>query len=90
MPKEWFWLRGFVRKLKKLGCEYELVRYEGVAPPADEDSDPAAGPPSQPPASEEQTDEVLAQVEKLGELHQAGILTDEEFQSKKVELLSRL
>ena len=35
-------------------------------------------------------DAVLAALERLGELHQRGVLTDEEFAAKKAELLSRL
>jgi len=35
-------------------------------------------------------DAVLAALERLGDLHQRGILTDEEFAAKKTELLSRL
>jgi hypothetical protein len=34
--------------------------------------------------------EILSALERLGDLHQKGILTDSEFQSKKAELLSRL
>ena len=34
--------------------------------------------------------DILAQIEKLAGLHQSGVLTDEEFQSKKTELLNRL
>ncbi|RJQ71985.1 SHOCT domain-containing protein [Pseudonocardiaceae bacterium YIM PH 21723] len=34
--------------------------------------------------------DVLDQLAKLGDLHKAGILTDEEFAAKKAELLSRL
>jgi hypothetical protein len=33
--------------------------------------------------------DIFAALEKLGELHAKGILTDEEFASKKAELLSR-
>jgi hypothetical protein len=33
---------------------------------------------------------VTARLRKLGELHQAGIVTDEEFAKKKAELLERL
>jgi hypothetical protein len=36
------------------------------------------------------TDMIFDQVRKLAELHQDGVLTDEEFTSKKQELLSRL
>ena len=41
-------------------------------------------------ASAPESDEVLAQIEKLGQLHDAGVLTDQEFQAKKAVLLSRL
>lgn len=33
---------------------------------------------------------VLGQIRQLSDLHQEGILTDEEFTAKKQELLSRL
>lgn len=33
---------------------------------------------------------VIDQIRKLAELHEQGILTDEEFTAKKTELLSRL
>ena len=36
------------------------------------------------------SDEVIKLIKKLGELHSAGILTDEEFSEKKKELLSKL
>lgn len=36
------------------------------------------------------TDETLKSIQQLGELHQAGILTEAEFSSKKAELLNRL
>jgi uncharacterized membrane protein YeaQ/YmgE (transglycosylase-associated protein family) len=35
-------------------------------------------------------DEVMEQIRKLGELRDEGVLTDEEFQAKKAELLARL
>jgi hypothetical protein len=41
----------------------------------------------QPPAAAGPTDETLAQLEKLGQLKQQGILTEEEFQSQKRKLL---
>ena len=37
-----------------------------------------------------QQEDIPALIEKLAELHRKGILTDEEFQSKKAELLKRL
>ena len=60
-----------------------------------EPNGPAAPPP--PAASPERSssagtdaDAVLAALERLGDLHQRGILTDEEFAVKKASLLSRL
>jgi hypothetical protein len=38
----------------------------------------------------ELTDMILDQIRKLAALHEEGILTDEEFTSKKAEFLSRL
>ena len=37
-----------------------------------------------------ETEEVIELIKKLGDLHSAGILTDEEFSSKKSELLSKI
>ena len=64
---------------------------------------PAQQPPAQqPPAPSHQQpaansgsvvqghDAILAALEKLGDLHHRGILSDAEFQSKKAELLARL
>lgn len=42
------------------------------------------------PVIQEQAPDVLAQLEKLGNLRDAGILTEEEFAAKKAELLGRL
>lgn len=55
----------------------------------------AAGQAPPPPAEAEQaeaasdglTDETVEQLKKLGELRDAGILTDEEFTAKKAKLL---
>jgi uncharacterized membrane protein YeaQ/YmgE (transglycosylase-associated protein family) len=42
-------------------------------------------------AAQTQThDEVMDQIRKLGDLRDEGVLTEEEFQAKKTELLSRL
>lgn len=38
----------------------------------------------------ELTDMIVNQIRKLAELHEAGILTEEEFTAKKTELLARL
>ncbi len=36
------------------------------------------------------SDEVIELIKKLSDLHSSGILTDEEFSSKKAELLSKI
>ncbi len=50
---------------------------------------PAANPAS-PSVSGPAGADIADQLKKLGELHATGILTDEEFQAKKTELLKRL
>jgi hypothetical protein len=41
-------------------------------------------------AMAEMTEMVIGQIRKLGELHEEGILTEDEFTAKKAELLARL
>jgi hypothetical protein len=41
-------------------------------------------------ASVTSADDVPTKLKQLAELHSAGILTDEEFETKKSELLSRM
>ena|ERR1019366_6590644 len=55
------------------------------------------GPAPQPPApaatdiqDQVKVPSVMDQIRELSELHAAGVLTDEEFTSKKAELLTRL
>jgi hypothetical protein len=47
-------------------------------------------PPPAPPVSTAETGDMFAMLERLAELRQRGILTDDEFNRKKAELLSRL
>jgi type II secretory pathway pseudopilin PulG len=42
-----------------------------------------------PPAPEPSQDDTLEQLQKLGELRAAGVLTDAEFEAQKAKLLSR-
>ena len=50
-----------------------------------------ASPPSQSSfAAVQPTSDIFAALEKLGDLHNKGILSDEKFASKKAELLSRI
>lgn len=66
--------------------------------PAPAPTPPPAAPPA-PPASAAPAgdgplfttkEEVFAALKQLAELHQAGVLSDEEFNTKKAELLSRI
>ncbi|QMV04159.1 SHOCT domain-containing protein [Devosia sp. D6-9] len=47
----------------------------------------AAGAGKEPPAPAGLTQEAMAQLEKLAELHKSGILTDEEFATQKARIL---
>jgi hypothetical protein len=48
---------------------------------------PQYAPPPAPPAPASGTDDVIAQLEKLGDLRANGILTDAEFEQQKARLL---
>ncbi|MEU6746065.1 DUF4429 domain-containing protein [Spirillospora sp. NPDC046719] len=52
------------------------------------DGEPSSAPSQTAPAPTAQED-VLDQIRKLGELREAGLLTEQEFQAKKTELLGR-
>jgi hypothetical protein len=46
-------------------------------------------PPPPPPASADSgTDDMIAQLKQLGELHEAGVLTDEEFAVQKSKVMN--
>jgi hypothetical protein len=49
----------------------------------------APPPPPPPPAAALDTDDMLAQLKQLGELHDAGVLTDEEFAAQKAKIMSQ-
>lgn len=49
----------------------------------------APAPAAAPAPVVEQTD-LIEQIKKLGDLHAAGILTDDEFAAKKADLLNRM
>ena len=57
-------------------------------PPAPQVQEQVAPPVSN--NSSQSSSEIMALLEKLGQLQQAGVLTDDEFSRKKSELLSRL
>jgi len=81
-------INGFAATLRE--AIHRAVTLPPTSPPVP--LPPPSAPPAPvapPPPSVAQPD-VLAQIAKLSELHTAGILTDEEFQSKKTDLLNRL
>jgi len=51
------------------------------------DADALQGQPAQAAASGSGTDDQLARLEKLGQLHASGVLTDEEFAEQKAKIL---
>ena len=53
-------------------------------------SETSAAPTAPPPAAQPATEDIVKTIERLAELRQKNILTEEEFASKKAELLSRL
>jgi hypothetical protein len=67
---------------------------QGYAPASAYAPAPAYGPPPAPPTSQgpsgRTSSDILAAIERLGDLHHKGVLTDAEFQSKKSELLAQL
>ncbi|WP_106819176.1 PH domain-containing protein [Janibacter massiliensis] len=62
------------------------------APPAGPAPAPATAPAAAPatPAPADPAAQIMDQLRQLGELRDAGILTDDEFSTKKAELLARL
>jgi hypothetical protein len=61
--------------------------------PSASELQPPPASPAEPDADRhdrQRPDDVFLQIEKLAELHKSGILTNEEFESKKSELLSRI
>lgn len=51
---------------------------------------PPSNPLSSNQGSPQSQADVFSALERLGQLHQSGILSDEEFRAKKAELLARL
>ncbi|GJE35983.1 SHOCT domain-containing protein [Methylobacterium persicinum] len=80
-----------------------LLRFSGSAGPVSLDrlsrigAEASAPPPAPEPVRAPQgasgqagADDILATIERLADLHARGVLTSDEFQSKKAELLARL
>lgn len=69
---------------------HQASKAQAAAPPPVAEAPVAAAPVAAAPAAPAAgglTDDLIDQLKKLGELRDAGILTDEEFQAKKTQLL---
>ena len=60
------------------------------APPVQPLPQPPAFAPNAPMGAPQASNDILTAIERLGQLHQQGILSEDEFRTKKAELLSRL
>jgi hypothetical protein len=72
-------------------------RQQGRADAKAADQEQAAPPPQEyvqaappPAAPEESTDDLIAQLKKLGDLKEAGVLDEAEFQTAKAKLLAQM
>lgn len=76
--------------MAQLEAADDAANAAAAAPPAPA-ADPAAAAPAAaappPAAAAPAQDDYLAELEKLADLHEKGILTDEEFSAKKKQLL---
>ena len=66
-----------------------MTRMNASANEAAYEKGKAEGVATQEAPAESSGDDVYAQLEKLGELHKNGVLTDEEFAAKKQALLNK-
>jgi len=68
-----------------------LAEVGDPAPPSmQQPAESVSTAPTASTGSRRSSEEILAAVERLGDLHRKGVLTDGEFQAKKVELLAQL
>jgi hypothetical protein len=63
--------------------EQQMAQQQQYAPPPP--PPPAYAPPPPPPPSD--MNDKIAQLQQLGQLHEQGILTDEEFYAQKTKIL---
>ena len=66
-------------------ADAEAYRQQQYAPPPQQQYAPPPPPPPQPAAPQV---DVVSQLQKLGELKAAGILTEEEFAAQKAKILA--
>lgn len=69
-------------------AQREQAYEQQMAPPPPQQAAPAPPAPAAAPAASG-TDDMISQLQKLGELRDQGILTDEEFAAEKAKVLAR-
>ncbi|MGP2439795.1 DUF4429 domain-containing protein [Streptomyces sp. JW3] len=72
------------------GAVHESLPFAAAVLAAVREAGPAAGPAAPPDRSRRDPADIADRIRHLGELHQAGLVTDEEFAEKKAELLAQL
>jgi len=87
-------LRGVARTAVVAGTatavSNRVSRRQGERWASEQDAEYQQAPPPPPPApADSDTDDMLAQLKQLGELHDAGVLTDEEFAAQKAKIMSQ-
>jgi hypothetical protein len=71
-------------RLQTLEAQQYAAPQQQYAPPPQQYAPPPPAPAPAPAASQA---DMIAQLEQLGRLHEAGVLTDEEFAAQKAKLL---
>jgi hypothetical protein len=79
-----------ISTLPKLNPDRKVGETPAFAAPVEPPPPPVVAMPTTGRSSSGPAEETLKTLERIAELHQKGILSDEEFRSKKAELLSRL
>jgi hypothetical protein len=62
----------------------------GSAPPEQAATPVQGAAPQSPAPAESSTSDQLTQLQKLSDLHEEGVLTDEEFENQKAKILASL
>ena len=76
---------GHVHEKQEAKAEAAQAQSAQAAPPP---PDPAPAPPAAAPAPAGGEESLIDQIERLGQLHAQGLLTDDEFASMKAKLLA--
>jgi hypothetical protein len=76
-------------KKSQAGTDHEYAQDEAIQGMAQAPAPPAPPPPAPPapPAASGITEDSIAKLKELGQLHDEGILTDAEFEAQKKEIL---